>query len=472
MAPNLENILLKVSKKTSPSCEEKSHLLALADKLKQRVEKVIKSKGIDAETRVEGSVAKNTWLKDSPDVDIFIRVPLTVPLEVFGTLYLNVAKKAMQGAKQIERFAEHPYLEAIMDDVRINIVPCYRVEKGEWKSATDRTPFHTDYVKPLLDKELCNQIRLLKQFMKGIGVYGSEIKVGGFSGYLCELLVLFYGSFLQVLKATSNWKTRISIDLEDHYKGQEDKLNQLFDAPLVVVDPVDKKRNAASAVRQECLDELLAATRVFLDKPRIDFFYPSKVKPFTIERLAQTMNKRGSNFIFIKFKGIESVPDILWGQLYKSQRSLRKLVKRYDFKIIRDAVWSDEEDLNIFILELEQLQLPLMKMHLGPPLEKQSECERFLQKHIASTQTLSGPRTEEGRWIVGTMRRYTNAVKMLQVKLKDGGKGVGIAEFVSLALGKTFEILVNEEIFPTYSFSSNFARFMTEYLQGKPIWLA
>ena len=106
------------------------------------------------------------------------------------------------------------------------------------------------------------------------------------------------------------------------------------------------------------------------------------------------------------------------------------------------------------------------------PLEKQSECERFLQKHIASTQTLSGPRTEEGRWIVGTMRRYTNAVKMLQVKLKDGGKGVGIAEFVSLALGKTFEILVNEEIFPTYSFSSNFARFMTEYLQGKPIWLA
>ena len=31
--------------------------------------------------------------------------------------------------------------------------------------------------------------------MQGIGVYGAEIKVGGFSGYLCELLVMKYGGF-------------------------------------------------------------------------------------------------------------------------------------------------------------------------------------------------------------------------------------------------------------------------------------
>jgi len=44
----------------------------------------------------------------------------------------------------------------------------------------------------------------LKQFMKGIGVYGSELRRRGFSGYLTELLVINYGSFLGVLKEASS----------------------------------------------------------------------------------------------------------------------------------------------------------------------------------------------------------------------------------------------------------------------------
>ncbi|MFQ6068389.1 MAG: CCA tRNA nucleotidyltransferase [Candidatus Bathyarchaeia archaeon] len=475
MASKLERILTEVLKRTTPSLEEEKHVLALAKELKQKVEEVAQKSGLDVEVRVEGSVAKNTWLREAPDIDIFMRVPLTVPREAFGTVYLDVAKEATVGAKQIERFAEHPYLEAIIHtrgkETRVNIVPCYRVKKGKWKSATDRTFFHTNYVKPLLNEKLCGEIRLLKRFMKGIGIYGAEIKVGGFSGYLCELLVLFYGSFLQVLKAASNWKAPTFIDYESCYKGREDELKLLFEEPLVIVDPVDKRRNVASAVRKERLDEFVAASRTLLNKPALKFFYSSKTKPFNPKELLQAVRNRGSSLVFIVFGSVKTVPDILWGQLYKSQRSLRKLVEQHDFRVIRDAAWSDEKSLNVFVLEVEQRCLPPLKKHLGPPLEKKGECERFLQKHLDSTRTLSGPRIEEGRWVVEMRRKYTDVVKLLKSKLKDGGRNAGMANLVSKAVAKKLKILVNEEILPTYSRNQNFAKFLTDYLKGKPKWL-
>lgn len=472
MVLKLEKLLSKILKKTTPSLEEKRHILALAKELTQKVEAAAQAAGVDVEVRVEGSIAKNTWLKESPDIDIFMRAPPTVPRKVFGTLYLDIAKEATAGAEQVERFAEHPYLEAILDGTRINIVPCYRVKKGEWKSAADRTPFHTDYVKPLLNEKFCGEIRLLKRFMTGIGVYGAEIKVGGFSGYLCELLVLFYGSFLQVLKAASNWKPRTVIDLEGCYEGRESELRLIFEEPLVIVDPVDKGRNVASAVRQERLDEFVAASRALLDKPSTEFFYPSETKPFNSKELLQAMRNRGSTLVFIRFGRVKTVPDILWGQLYKSQRSLRKLVKQHDFRVIRDAVWSDEKSLNMFLLEVEHRCLPPLKKHFGPPLEKKNECERFLRKHTCSQRTLSGPRIEEKRWVVEIMREYTNVVELLRDKLKDGGRNAGVAELISKAIAKSLKILVNEEVLPTYSQNQDFAKFLTEYLRGKPKWLA
>ena len=143
--------------------------------------------------RVEGSVAKDTWLSENPDIDIFMRLPTSIPRKSLGDVGLKIAKKAAEGYEQVERFAEHPYLEIFVEGYRVDIVPCYDAKPGEWQSATDRTPYHTDYIKKTLKcKGSRDEVRLLKKFMQGIGVYGAEIKVGGFSGYLCELLILKY----------------------------------------------------------------------------------------------------------------------------------------------------------------------------------------------------------------------------------------------------------------------------------------
>lgn len=183
------------------------------------------------------------------------------------------------------------------------------------------------------------------------------------------------------------------------------------------------------------------------------------------------MAERGSKIVFVVFGEVDAVPDVLWGQLYKSQRSLRKLVQLNDFGILRDLAWSDEKALNMFIFELEDCCIPLVKKHLGPPLDKERECERFLAKHQCGSGTVSGPYVADGRWVVQVRRRYTDACVLLREKLKDGGKNAGVADQIAQKLGKGFKVLVNDGIVDIYRKNKEFAVFLSEFLSGMPKWL-
>ncbi len=206
MQEKMEKVLATVLKRVTPEADERARMSALTEELENKVASASKRLGVKTVVRVEGSVAKNTWLSGEPDIDVFMRVPPSVPRESLGDVCLRVAREATKGSVQIERFAEHPYLEAIVDGVRVNVVPCYTAKRGEWLSATDRTPYHTDYMKKHLTAKMRSEVRLLKKFMKGTGVYGAEIKVGGFSGYLCELLILHYRTFVKTLEAFARHK--------------------------------------------------------------------------------------------------------------------------------------------------------------------------------------------------------------------------------------------------------------------------
>lgn len=471
MSTALEKVSQKILEEITPDAEKKRQVHALAEKLRREVEATVRKRKIKASVRVEGSVAKDTWISREPDIDIFIQLPSSLPREDFEKVALEVAKEATRGSKQVERFAEHPYLEAFVDGVRVNIVPCYKVRKGQWKSATDRTPYHTDYMKPLLSKRLRDEVRLLKQFMKGVGVYGAEIKVGGFSGYLCELLVLNYGSFVNVLKMLADFRTKQVIDYAGFYKRKERELERVFKEPLVIIDPVDKRRNAASAVRRERLDHFIAASRAFLSTPQRRFFFPNRPKPFSAKRIANLMIDRDSSIVFVKFGRVNTVPDVLWGQLYKTRRALRNLLLQNDFVILRDSVWSNESDINVLMFEVEHLQLPAVKKHLGPPLERVKECKDFLQKHRKAHDTFSGPMLENGKWTVETRRKIVEADELLEQSLKDGGRGVGVAEEIAKAVRENFEILTDDVILNLFTTNNDFAEFLTDYYDGKPHWL-
>jgi tRNA nucleotidyltransferase (CCA-adding enzyme) len=470
-ASNLERVLADVLKRITPSQEEKKDVLLLADNLVKRVAKAAQNAKVVATVRVEGSVAKDTWLRREPEIDIFLRLPTSVPREVMETVCLRIAKEATKGSKQVERFAEHPYLEAFVQSTRVNIVPCYKTKLGEWLSATDRTPYHTEFVKPKLNDALRSEVRLLKRFMKGIKVYGAEIKVGGFSGYLCELLTLHYGTFVNVMKAAANWRKPWIIDYQRYYKDREDDIPKIFEDPLVVVDPVDKGRNVASAVRKECLVGFVAASRQFMQYPSKMFFFPKPTRILSERQLAHSIEKRGTALVFVKIGEVKAVPDILWGQLYKTQRSLRRMLVGNDFGIINDAVWSNEADLSVLLFEVEDRFLPATEKRLGPPVEKRVECERFLLKHLGASATVSGPRLEDERWVAEIKRKHTDIVELLRAELNKGGRHVGVAERISKVLAEKVNVLVNEEITDIYRTNMDFASFLTEYFQGKPKWL-
>ncbi|MCL2642880.1 MAG: CCA tRNA nucleotidyltransferase [Candidatus Bathyarchaeota archaeon] len=479
MQAELEALMLQVLEKITPTSEEYCKVETLSRRLEQKILEACQQQNVKATVRVEGSIAKDTWLRENPDIDIFIRLPTSILREKLGEVGLTIAKAAMQEATKItERYAEHPYLEITLDNQRIDIVPCYNAKPGEWQSATDRTPYHTDYIRQHLSSKMRGEVRLLKQFMQNIRVYGAEIKVGGFSGYLCELLILTYGSFIQTVQAFANYNKRIIIDPEHHFLDKEKETATLFLEPLVIVDPVDKARNVASAVQTDKLYNFIGASRKFLQTPSEIFFFAPKqlLLSFNRKELERQLEERGSALIFLVVQGVEAVPDVLWGQLYKAKRSLRKLLELNDYKVLRDTVWSNEKTLNIFVFELEQQIIANIKKHAGPPLERINECDNFLAKYIENDHVIAGPYVEEGKWIVEVIRKNVDAAVFLKEKLAEGGKNVGIPDILAKAFKENFTVFVNNEITKTYNNKKHeeteeFNIFLTTFLLGKPFWL-
>lgn len=467
--PALQEILDAVSKKISPSSVENAKIARIADNMRLKVSEAASAAGLEADVSLDGSVAKDTWLSGEADLDIFMRVSPDLTREELETRCLDVAKKA--AGSYVERYAEHPYVETSIEGVRVNIVPCFKVEKGKWKSATDRTPFHTEYMKAKLDERLKNEVRLTKKFAKGIGVYGAEIRVSGFSGMLCETLTLNYGSFEELLRAATIWKRGQLVDVERYYQGLESEIPDLFPEPLVVVDPVDKGRNVAAAVAESNMWLLVAASRCFLQRPSLDFFYPPAIRPLTAKQLTAGLAKRGSDTIFILFGKVEAVVDVLWSQLYKTENSLRNLLRANGFEILRTASWSDERKCNVIALELESRKLSQAVRHLGPPVTRAAESERFLGKYVGLPETVSGPWVERDRWVVEKKRRHTDAVALIRASLRDGGKEIGVANRIAPVLRRKFRVLVNGEIVDVCRGNRDLNSFLTGYLAGRPAWL-
>ncbi len=275
----------------------------------------------------------------------------------------------------------------------------------------------------------------------------------------------------ETIRAFAVYNRRVVIDIERFYADRENELSLLFPEPLVIVDPVDKGRNVASAVQPQKLYTFIGAARAFLKKPSEDFFYPPKLEVLSAEALKSQLGHRGSSTVFLVIGELKAVPDVLWGQLYRSKRSLRTLLELNDYKVLKDAVWSNEKSLSVFIFELEQQVLPNVKKHLGPPLEREAECEKYLAKYADNEKVISGPYIEDGRWMVELPRKTTDAVVLLKEKLADGGKNAGVADLIAKTIQKNLKVLVNSEVLEVYEGNVDFAEVLTDFLLGKPFWL-
>src|ERR1700704_1221038 len=198
MPPFEERVLQKIL----PSAEEDRRIQGVVRDVMRILETRIAAKGLHAKPLLVGSVAKGVHLTGT-EIDIFVAFPPDTPREVLEREGLAMGDVLV---KPLRMYAEHPYTRGWYGGFEVEIVPCYRITDATQRmSAVDRTPLHVDYVLGHVKDGQTNEIRLLKAWSEGIGVYGAEAKVLGFSGYLCELLVLKNGSFRGVLEASLSW---------------------------------------------------------------------------------------------------------------------------------------------------------------------------------------------------------------------------------------------------------------------------
>jgi len=359
------HVLLKsVLKKIKPTPEEQKLKHDTVDEITDKIKK------FDVNPILVGSLAKNTNLRKDDDIDLFIGFQPEVERKELEERGLEIGKKVFEdvGADYEIDYAEHPYVKGIYKGQVIEIVPCYQIAKIKVMSAVDRTPYHTSYVRKKIraDEKLGDEIRLLKQFMKGIEVYGAEAKVEGFSGYLSELLVIRYGSFKGVLEAASGWKFREVIDVEGCWaedgKAKGELIRNFFPgSPLIVADPVDKHRNVAAAVFKQKMAEFMVGARQFLKNPDEKYFFPQEEPLPVREEIKERLVSRGSKLIAISISHPEINANTLYTQLRKTRDAISRSIKHEGFQILKQGFWTNERNLSAIVYEFAVWHLPNVK---------------------------------------------------------------------------------------------------------------
>jgi tRNA nucleotidyltransferase (CCA-adding enzyme) len=418
----LDNVLQKIK----PSKQEEDRVKKFATEL-LRVS--VTMSGYDCV--IVGSIGKQTWLSGDHDVDLFVLFPQTVPREELEKKGLEVGKRiadAMQG-KWVVKYAEHPYTRAVIRKFDVDIVPCYRIKKGEnIISAVDRSPLHLEHVIENLTPAMQDSVRLLKQFCKGIGVYGSDAKNLGFSGYICELLIMRFGSFEAVLKAAKDWAVPVVVDTEVLRERQ-----QFFDQPFVVIDPTDPKRNAAAIVSVKNVLKFIENSRQYIDTHSDSLFFPKPKKVLGPEQL-KLLKARKSEFFAFSMKRPDVIDDVLYTQARKALRRIESYLKYNEFLSLRSVEHIGKRLYLIF--ELENWELPNVKKMVGPPIFSHKHTKEFMEKY-GSAKDVFGPYVEDNRLVADKMREFPSAEVLLKKLLKMNAQeleSMGIPNYIAPAL--------------------------------------
>jgi tRNA nucleotidyltransferase (CCA-adding enzyme) len=434
---DLAAVLDGVRERVVPDAEERSSLESALEELLADARSVAADLPVEAEVLHVGSTARDTWLAGEHDVDLFVRLPTDCDREALATYGRRVGTAVLSEYR--EEYAEHPYLTGRFDGIDVDVVPCYAVDSAaEIRSAVDRTPFHSAYLADRIDGATADEIRLFKALCTGIGVYGSDLRTRGLSGYLTELLVLEYGDFAATIDAIRQWQPPITIDPAGHQA-------RAFEAPLVVVDPTDPERNVAAVVSETAVARLQHYTRTLQHDPDPAVFTPAELEPLTAEALAAHRQRRGTTPVALRFPAPELVADELYPQLRRSLRGVRGALDRRGFDPIRSTVMADETA--VLFIECATASRPAIERHEGPPVAVAEHADAFLDTH-ASPETY-GPFIDGDRYVVERPREVRTLADWFESdRLFDVSLGAAVERTLqterSVLIGEAVEALLEE----------------------------
>lgn len=398
-------------RRVKPSPEQAQRIRDDGEALVAHVGEIARGLGYDARPMLVGSVAKDTYLRDGVDHDVFVLFSPDTSREKLEEAGLRIGHLALEDA--VEKFAEHPYVHGRWRTAEADVVPAYRLDDPSQRmTAVDRTPFHTRYVLGRMSREQRDDTRLLKAFLKGVGAYGADARTRGLSGYLTELLVLKYGTFEGVVRAMARFRPGTFLTVE----VVEDPAR--FRDPLVLLDPVDARRNAASAVAEETLALAAEACRAYLARPGLSFFFPRPILPLPPDALRAQVRRHRGEFLLLAFPRPDALEDHLHDQVRKAARQTVELLERHDFEPRRVTTELAPDRVRLLV-EVQRLKLSEGAVHVGPPVTEPVHATRFREAWTSNPEALSEVFEEDGRLKVKRRRPFPRADDLVRAKLRE-----------------------------------------------------
>lgn len=365
--------LKEVLKEIKPSREDEKEVMVKVNSILEK----ISFKDVKAE--LSGSGAKGTWLKQF-DIDLFVKFNYNKYKDKSDKLSDILEKRLKKKFGKVVRLhGSRDYFQIKKDGFTFEIVPILDIKKAEQAvNITDVSPLHAKWVNK--HKKYVDEIRLTKKFCKSAKVYGAESYIQGFSGYICEILTVYYKGFMNLVKAASKWKDRVIVDFNNYYKNK----NVLFEmnesklvSPLVIVDPVQSDRNAAAAISQENFDKFKEICKSFLKKPGKLFFIEKNIN----KRDLIKKNTKKNKVIFLEVTPIKGKVDIVGSRMMKAFKFMKNRIIFHEFKL-KDYGWEWNRGKKAYYWFIaDKKDLSKIKKIIGPPNFMKEHVKRFNKKY-------------------------------------------------------------------------------------------
>jgi tRNA nucleotidyltransferase (CCA-adding enzyme) len=395
---NIHKILKSVSNDIRPD----GNVVRNADDMVKNINMLLKKHKIVAECVKGGSIAKDTFLKDDYDIDLFIRFNNSYKGQDISEITAKVLKELCEqpkvtlerihGSRDYFQFKIRHGKKIIIFEV-IPVILVHAQNYYEAENITDLSPEHVEWVRKYTAKNprLPDEIRLAKQFCKANKVYGAESYINGFSGHIIDILIIHYGSFINLLNAFSkldedSLRKPIIIDTEKNLANPLKQLNKSKITPLIIVDPIQKDRNSAAALSRKRLLIFIDAAKRFLKKPSKSFF---EIKIFDMNReVAGSLKQLGLRNSKVKIVKMdidtaEGSRDVAGTKALKVYELILEHMKLYGFKIL-STDWNfvhDEKHAEAYIIIDGNIGKEIIRE--GPPATARDDYKKFIDKHTS-----------------------------------------------------------------------------------------
>lgn len=450
MIPGSAAIEKLVLKKITPTSLQRKKIERAIHALKKQVMQEISKTSLPISIELVGSTAKDTYIQTAVDIDLFLVFPSTTTRDTLREKGLTIGRAIL--TNQEECFAEHPYVRGMYQGYKTEIVPCYKIGSTSQKlSAVDRTPFHTNYVQTHLKEIQKKEVRLFKQFLHGIGCYGAEAEIEGFSGYLCEILIIKFKTFQRLLIAVQHWRHGEKFTLTKRPAPH-------FETPLIFIDPVDPERNVASALSNDKFDLFLTACKAYVKKPRLTFFFPNPLKSWSLEKIRKEIETE--EYIIVKLPKPDIISENLYPQVRKAVRSITELCKHHDFQILDTHFYINKTAVYI-LLHPNSSTVSKTIVHPGPPIILKQNIDEFLEKWKNDPRVRKKPFQKGNRLYVEIEREYTDIRTLLQKQVKK----LSLGKHIDRMVRKECTVLTQENLL-----TENLRYFWTTLLDSRMSW--